>query len=197
MLSYLHIFSCLLCFLISMSGYYGPDSMSNERSATAFELPFQSGTDAMSTVPEDSSTSERAVSARDLILEKPSRSGGCLHAYEPLDTLFSSTPDGYEPFYISHFGRHGSRFAGSDDDFAVINELMKYSSRNSMVAAESRKVTLSETGEQLLSDLIALKEYSEGKYGQLTEKVPGSTGTSAAECTATILRFFPIPKGNE
>ncbi|MCQ2118258.1 MAG: histidine phosphatase family protein [Bacteroidales bacterium] len=119
-----------------------------------------------------------------MILEKPSRSGGCLHAYEPLDTLFSSTPDGYEPFYISHFGRHGSRYAGSKEDFSVIDELMKYSSRNyagarkssadspstSISGAESRKVTLSETGEQLLSDLIALKEYSEGKYGQLTEK---------------------------
>lgn len=184
MFSCLHIFNCLLCCLISISGYYEPDSMSNEQSATAVELPFQSGTDALSAATKDFSALKRAVSARAMILEKPSRSGGCLHAYEPLDTLFSSTPDGYEPFYISHFGRHGSRYAGSKEDFSVIVELMKYSSRNhadsqkssvdpasnSMEAAESRKVTLSETGEQLLSDLIALKEYSEGKYGQLTEK---------------------------
>ena len=121
--------------------------MSNEQSATAVELPFQSGTDALGAAPEDSSALERAGSARAMILEKPSRSGGCLHAYEPLDTLFSSTPDGYEPFYISHFGRHGSRYAGSKDDFSVIDELMKYSSRNSISAAESRKVTLSETWE--------------------------------------------------
>lgn len=184
MLFCLHIFNCLLCCLISISGHYELVSIPNEQSATAVELPFQSGTDALGAAPEDSSALERAVSARAMILEKPSRSGGCLHAYEPLDTLFSSTPDGYEPFYISHFGRHGSRYAGSKEDFSVIDELMKYSSRNhadsqkssvdhasnSISAAESRKVTLSETGEQLLSDLIALKEYSEGKYGQLTEK---------------------------
>lgn len=228
MFSCLHIFNCLLCCLISISGHYELVSIPNERSAVSVELSsqaiyspvaqsrtsrstaassctscstsvsFQSGTDALGAAPEDSSALERAVSARALILEKPSRSGGCLHAYEPLDTLFSSTPDGYEPFYISHFGRHGSRFAGSREDFAVIDELMKYSSRvnvdslnglynyskenadsrkssagsssTSAVAAESRKMILSETGEQLLSDLIALKEYSEGKYGQLTEK---------------------------
>ncbi len=170
MFSCLHIFNCLLCCLISISGYYELVSISNEQSATAVELPFQSGTDAFSTAPEDSSALERAVSAKGLILEKPSRSGGCLHAYEPLDTLFSSTPDGYEPFYISHFGRHGSRFAGSEEDFAVIDELMKYSDSNPIAAAESRKVALSQTGEQLLSDLIALKQYSESRYGQLTRR---------------------------
>lgn len=214
MFSCLHIFNCLLCCLILISGHYELDSIPNERSAVLVELAsqaiyspvaqsrtsrstaassctscstsvsFQSGTDALSAATKDSSALKRAVSARAMILEKPSRSGGCLHAYEPLDTLFSSTPDGYEPFYISHFGRHGSRYAGSKEDFSVIDELMKYSSRNhadsqkssvdhasnSISAAESRKVTLSETGEQLLSDLIALREYSEGKYGQLTEK---------------------------
>ncbi len=178
---------------LSSQAIYSPVAQSRTSRSTAASsctscstsVSFQSGTDALSAATKDSSALERAVSARAMILEKPSRSGGCLHAYEPLDTLFSSTPDGYEPFYISHFGRHGSRFAGSREDFAAIDESMKYSSRvenadsrkssagsssTSAVAAESRKVILSETGEQLLSDLIALKEYSEGKYGQLTEK---------------------------
>lgn len=168
MFSCLYIFNCLLCCLISISGLFELDSNFN----------------AYPAVSKEPSVSEQSVSAKGLILEKPSRSGGCLHAYEPLDTLFSSTPDGYEPFYISHFGRHGSRFAGSEEDFAVIDELMKYSSRNRSASLKSSvdsdstsiaegkrgEVNLSQTGEQLLSDLIALKQHSEGRYGQLTQR---------------------------
>jgi len=41
--------------------------------------------------------------------EAPTRAGGPYHVYERTDTTRTPPPDGYSPFYISHFGRHGSR----------------------------------------------------------------------------------------
>lgn len=100
-----------------------------------------------------------AQSPKEWIAENPQRSGGCMHAYEPLDTAFTAAPEGFYPFYISHFGRHGSRFAGSENDYKVVTELQKLSDEGK----------LTEKGQQLLSDLKTLKEYSDGRYGKLTE----------------------------
>lgn len=43
------------------------------------------------------------------IRENPYRSGGCLCPYEGGPYVNTPAPEGYEPFYISHIGRHGSR----------------------------------------------------------------------------------------
>ena len=45
------------------------------------------------------------------IAQKPYRSAAC-HSpyYAPEEEEYSATPEGYKPFYVSHFGRHGSRF---------------------------------------------------------------------------------------
>ena len=37
----------------------------------------------------------------------------------------SKAPKGYEPFYIAHYGRHGSRFAWSKKTYTVVDEVLK------------------------------------------------------------------------
>ena len=37
------------------------------------------------------------------------RQGGIYYAYPVTKTELAEAPAGYEPFYISHYGRHGSR----------------------------------------------------------------------------------------
>jgi hypothetical protein len=48
-----------------------------------------------------------------LITENPYRASNNMHYYEffPIDD--TPAPKGYKPFYISHYGRHGSRYEGS------------------------------------------------------------------------------------
>lgn len=101
-----------------------------------------------------------AQDARQLIEENPLRAAGALHAYEPLDTLFSAAPKGYEPFYISHFGRHGSRYHSSEKKFSVIETLKAY----------KEKGLLTPEGDNVLTDLIAVFEASDGKFGALTQR---------------------------
>ena len=40
--------------------------------------------------------------------------GGVYYAYPVTETEFRAAPEGYQPFYISHYGRHGSRWMTSD-----------------------------------------------------------------------------------
>lgn len=53
------------------------------------------------------------------IRENPDRAGGVYLAYPNIDGApVTPAPKGYEPFYISHFSRHGSRYLISDKDYS-------------------------------------------------------------------------------
>lgn len=60
------------------------------------------------------------------IAETPEKSAGVHYAY-PLHEMSRQTapPAGYEPFYISHFGRHGSRYLINDTDYSRVLDLLK------------------------------------------------------------------------
>ena len=45
------------------------------------------------------------------------RLGGVYYAYPVTKTELTEAPEGYEPFYISHYGRHGSRWMTSDERY--------------------------------------------------------------------------------
>ena len=52
-----------------------------------------------------------AQDAKTLLKENPERLANIHHSYEPPETIVDTpAPDGYEPFYLSHYGRHGSRY---------------------------------------------------------------------------------------
>lgn len=101
-----------------------------------------------------------AQTARELIAENPLRAAGTLHAYEPLDTAYSQPPPGYKPFYISHFGRHGSRYHGSASSFSAVATLEKYHEDG----------LLTSKGDSVLHDLRLIFKASEGNYGSLTKR---------------------------
>lgn len=47
----------------------------------------------------------------------PQRAGGIYMAYPVAESRNTAPPEGYEPFYVSHYGRHGSRYLISDGDY--------------------------------------------------------------------------------
>ncbi|MBR1575630.1 MAG: hypothetical protein IJ654_04185 [Bacteroidales bacterium] len=59
----------------------------------------------------------QAQTARELIGEDPSRIACQLHCYEVPAFHDTPAPAGYKPFYVSHFGRHGSRYHTSAKAF--------------------------------------------------------------------------------
>jgi hypothetical protein len=55
------------------------------------------------------------------IFNDPEKSGGVNYAY-PFHNITAKTPipKGYKPFYISHFGRHGSRYLTDDNEYTYL-----------------------------------------------------------------------------
>ena len=47
--------------------------------------------------------------------------GGVYYAYPMTETALATAPEGYEPFYISHYGRHGSRWLPNDKRYTWVN----------------------------------------------------------------------------
>lgn len=56
------------------------------------------------------------------IAATPGKAGGVYYAYPTTSSLNTPAPKGYKPFYISHYGRHGSRYLISDNDYRTVME---------------------------------------------------------------------------
>ena len=66
-----------------------------------------------------------AQTAKEDIFADLNKAGGVYYAY-PVNTVEQTeTPKGYEPFYISHYGRHGSRYLIADNDYLWVLQLMR------------------------------------------------------------------------
>ena len=53
----------------------------------------------------------------DIIREYRYAAAGVYHPYHPGDLTDSKAPRGFKPFYISHFGRHGSRYLAHPESY--------------------------------------------------------------------------------
>ena len=89
----------------------------------------------------------------------PAREGASLFTpYPDTATVQTRPPLGYRPFYISHYGRHGSRYMSEERQVAVVLDVLK--------AAHGWGI-LTDEGEALLGDMVAFDAAQEGLYGQL------------------------------
>lgn len=73
----------------------------------------------------------------------PEKAGGIYYAYEenipPLDSLVS-IPDGYTPVYISHYGRHGSRWPVKDRIYKVASDFFQREQLKENITPEGKKI---------------------------------------------------------
>lgn len=100
-----------------------------------------------------------AQSPLDDIRACPEKAGGVYYAYPVTESLNTAPPKGYKPFYISHYGRHGSRYLISDNDYInVINIFDK---------AKDAGV-LTDLGLDVKVRLDSVWKEAEGRGGELT-----------------------------
>lgn len=50
----------------------------------------------------------------------PEQTGSIYYAYPVPSSTYTPAPAGYEPFYISHYGRHGSRWMTADERYTEV-----------------------------------------------------------------------------
>lgn len=107
------------------------------------------------------SFSVQAQSYKWLLGENPDRAGGVYHYYEYSPTTFTKAPKGYKPFYISHYGRHGSRYHTSAGLFKGAVETLN--------AAEKAGL-LTDEGKFMKNQIDTVYAEHQGMYGMLTER---------------------------
>ena len=90
----------------------------------------------------------------------PGRAGGTYYSYSYVPEGKTPAPEGYEAFYLSHYGRHGSRYLTSDD---------RYLRPLSFYRSQRKAGNLTPLGEDFLRRLEILWTEVEGKGGQLSE----------------------------
>ena len=95
----------------------------------------------------------------ELIKENPAMAGANMMNYHCETTSYTPTPKGYKAFYISHYGRHGSRYDSSDVNAMYVWPVMRK-------AAEAGLLT--DVGMAFYKDLNAVLSEQDGKYGMLT-----------------------------
>jgi len=87
------------------------------------------------------------------------QAGGIYHAYSYVKTRATPAPKGYKPFYISHYGRHGSRWLSSG----------KYYERPLVVLAEASQAgQLTDLGTSVYNRLTQLAADADRRFGELS-----------------------------
>lgn len=82
--------------------------------------------------------------------------GGVYHAYPERSGADFRVPEGFEPFYISHYGRHGSRWVTSDSRYEWV------------VSQFADKKNLTPLGRQVAKRLDKVWRNAKGNGGKLT-----------------------------
>ena len=102
-----------------------------------------------------------AQSVVDIISKNPAYAT-CNYNIYPDTLMFESTPPprGKQPFYISHYGRHGSRYISNRKGFDIPYLMMLH--------ADSLD-ELTPTGKRVLEEMKIIMADSEGQWGELTD----------------------------
>lgn len=89
------------------------------------------------------------------------RAAGCHAPYEAPAFHDTPAPEGYKPFYVSHFGRHGSRFQTGTSVYEAVLPFL-----DSMAVSKN----LTPEGDSLRKELHLILEATTGYVGMLTSR---------------------------
>lgn len=102
-----------------------------------------------------------AQDALTLITENPDRAANNMHSYEFCEIYDTPAPKGYKPYYIEHYGRHGSRYEQSSTFAdAALKGFHVLDSLN----------LLTDEGKALYADVQAIVNEHVGMEGSLTPR---------------------------
>ena len=105
-------------------------------------------------------TASGQTTVLDLIKETPSYASCNYHMYpDTITTVLTPSPEGKKPFYISHYGRHGSRYISSRNGYDIPYMMMLHADSLDELTPEGRHV---------LHEMKAIMSDTEGRWGELS-----------------------------
>ena len=93
------------------------------------------------------------------VYDNLNKSASVYYAYPRIDECYTPAPAGYKPFYVSHYGRHGSRYLISDADYLSVMQVLEKAAAVGF---------LSEKGKDVYHRLESVWKDARGLGGQLT-----------------------------
>ena len=131
------------------------------------------------------STQMQAQEYADLIRKDPVMAAANMADYNFENCRYTPAPKGYKAFYISHYGRHGSRYQSNDLYARVLWPVFR--------KADSLQL-LSEAGKAFYKDFNAVMQEQIGMYGMLT-----TLGAKEHRCIAQRMasKFRDVFKGRK
>lgn len=96
----------------------------------------------------------------DIVRADRNKLSGCEGPYRFDAPALTAAPKGYTPFYISHYGRHGSRYAWNANTYALIGNVLD---------AAARAGSLTPRGEQLYKDFQEFVTIPQINTGDLSD----------------------------
>ena len=102
----------------------------------------------------------KAQKVKDLIREKPAYASCNYNTYpDSIPDNLTPAPAGKKPFYLSHYGRHGSRYISNRSGFDIPYRMMLH--------ADSVD-ELTQTGQRVLDEIQIIMADTEDRWGELT-----------------------------
>ena len=118
---------------------------------------------------------------REQVLDPVEHSAGSSMSYRFEPQTYTPAPEGYEPFYISHFGRHGSRYHTTENIYRKFYDIFAAAAANNALTPFGMEV------KQRVDTIFAV---STGMRACSRRPASGNTVKSPPGCTATIPKCF-------
>ena len=119
------------------------------------------------------------------ITADPFLAGGNATDYDRLPRkALTPTPKGYEPYYLSHYGRHGARWLLNERD---------YSAPITTLRDAQKAGVLSATGEKVLTKLEEIQKTTRGRLGDLSDVGEKQHHGIAKRMVANFPEIFKSP----
>ena len=106
-------------------------------------------------------SSAMAQSIREDIAANPNLAGGIYTAYSVTEQPAIDAPKGYKPFYISHYGRHGSRYQTAQE---------KYNQPATLLEQAHKDGKLTELGVDLMRRVRIIADDAHMRAGDLSRR---------------------------
>jgi hypothetical protein len=100
-----------------------------------------------------------ARDVREELRANPAKAASNYYAYPTPEAKLTKAPKGYKPFYISHYGRHGSRWLIGSDEYKMPYEVLKAANDSNMLTA---------FGKDVLERVTTVYQASKKRLGELT-----------------------------
>lgn len=122
------------------------------------------------------------LTIRQEIAQTPEKSGYYYYAYPYTTDSLAPVPAGFKPIYISHYGRHGSRWNSSESLPAKLYSIFK---------KQNQAGNLTEEGVEMMGMLRAAREHAKGHGGELSPLGNAQHKAIAARMYARFPEMFP------